>query len=444
MINGAKAATLRAGKAGPDAAPAAIPTRIIRASTPISAPRFHGAVSSTTTSLNGAMRLAPADPKAPPARRADWPATPQTTPPYAVHRMALWRNDQPRRDAAEFGRQPVDGGARATPSRARGWPTATSRSMAGSIPAATSAPIRPKPGGNCAGGLYLHAQHGAARPGGDLYRARARHGADRPRRLGLPPVRRSTAKTTATRPPTACSSYQLLKHNPTTATTSRWCRANCSSRRCSTALLIRVGRYISIPDIEAQLAPNNYMYSHSMTYTFDNYTNKGIMTTLAVDQELVSRLGVIDRHRGDAVAPRAATIPNPFPNPCLSRHDDAEGSGRAAVAHRRRPLHQRQRQRQRLRRRRRHQQRHLGLQQPAMDGRHLLPQVQRPVAHLVRKLHAVAAENVLNQNNRAALAIVANGGIRSASATHSVQRAGPGAVPSATVADLYGATSTRP
>ena len=40
-------------------------------------------------------------------------------------------------------------------------------------------------------------------------------------------------------------------------------------------LLIRFGRYISIPDIEAQLAPNNYMYTHSMTYTFDNYTNTG-------------------------------------------------------------------------------------------------------------------------------------------------------------------------
>ena len=29
---------------------------------------------------------------------------------------------------------------------------------------------------------------------------------------------------------------------------------------------IRVGRYISLPDIEAQLAPNNYTYSHSLLY----------------------------------------------------------------------------------------------------------------------------------------------------------------------------------
>jgi hypothetical protein len=33
---------------------------------------------------------------------------------------------------------------------------------------------------------------------------------------------------------------------------------------------VRVGRFISIPDIEAQLAPNNYTYVHSLTYTFDN------------------------------------------------------------------------------------------------------------------------------------------------------------------------------
>jgi hypothetical protein len=43
---------------------------------------------------------------------------------------------------------------------------------------------------------------------------------------------------------------------------------------------IRIGRYISLPDIEAQLAPNNYTYSHSLTYTYDCYTQTGInMTT---------------------------------------------------------------------------------------------------------------------------------------------------------------------
>ena len=45
---------------------------------------------------------------------------------------------------------------------------------------------------------------------------------------------------------------------------------------------VRIGRFMSIPDIEAQLAPNNYTYVHSMTYTFDNYTNTGIQVRTAV------------------------------------------------------------------------------------------------------------------------------------------------------------------
>jgi hypothetical protein len=35
-------------------------------------------------------------------------------------------------------------------------------------------------------------------------------------------------------------------------------------------LNVRIGRYISLPDIEAQLAPDNYTYSHSILYTYDS------------------------------------------------------------------------------------------------------------------------------------------------------------------------------
>jgi hypothetical protein len=78
--------------------------------------------------------------------------------------------------------------------------------------------------------------------------------------------------------------------------------------------LIRFGRYISIPDIEAQLAPNNYMYTHSMTYTFDNYTNTGIMSTLAITKNVFWQVGV---SVGTEAMPWhwGAQIANPFPNP---------------------------------------------------------------------------------------------------------------------------------
>jgi hypothetical protein len=79
-------------------------------------------------------------------------------------------------------------------------------------------------------------------------------------------------------------------------------------------LMIRFGRYISIPDIEAQLAPNNYMYSHSMTYTYDNYTNTGIGLTLAASRNWIFQLGV---STGTEALPWhvGVRIANPDPNP---------------------------------------------------------------------------------------------------------------------------------
>jgi Putative beta-barrel porin-2, OmpL-like. bbp2/Carboxypeptidase regulatory-like domain len=55
---------------------------------------------------------------------------------------------------------------------------------------------------------------------------------------------------------------------------------------------IRVGRYISLPDIEAQLAPNNYTYSHSLTYTFDCYTQLGLNATTKLSKHWLLQLGV--------------------------------------------------------------------------------------------------------------------------------------------------------
>jgi hypothetical protein len=47
---------------------------------------------------------------------------------------------------------------------------------------------------------------------------------------------------------------------------------------------VRIGRYISIPDIEAQLAPNNITYSHSLLYTYDPYTQNGIVATTLLNK----------------------------------------------------------------------------------------------------------------------------------------------------------------
>jgi hypothetical protein len=79
-------------------------------------------------------------------------------------------------------------------------------------------------------------------------------------------------------------------------------------------MMIRIGRYISLPDIEAQLAPNNYMYTHSLTYAVDNYTNTGIMTTTAILKDLYLQAGL---SVGTEAPPWhvGETVTNPYPNP---------------------------------------------------------------------------------------------------------------------------------
>jgi Putative beta-barrel porin-2, OmpL-like. bbp2 len=63
---------------------------------------------------------------------------------------------------------------------------------------------------------------------------------------------------------------------------------------------LRIGRYISIPDIEAQLAPNNLTYSHSLLYTYDPYTQNGILSTTKLSKNWQIQLEVSD---GNDVAP---------------------------------------------------------------------------------------------------------------------------------------------
>jgi len=55
---------------------------------------------------------------------------------------------------------------------------------------------------------------------------------------------------------------------------------------------IRFGRYISLPDIEAQLAPNNYTYSHSILYGIDPYTQTGIVASIKLNDHWLVQAGI--------------------------------------------------------------------------------------------------------------------------------------------------------
>jgi len=63
---------------------------------------------------------------------------------------------------------------------------------------------------------------------------------------------------------------------------------------------VRIGRYISLPDIEAQLAPDNYTYSHSILYTYDAYTQTGINVTSRLNDHWMVQVGL---SAGNDVAP---------------------------------------------------------------------------------------------------------------------------------------------
>jgi hypothetical protein len=59
---------------------------------------------------------------------------------------------------------------------------------------------------------------------------------------------------------------------------------------------IRIGRYISIPGIEAQLTPNNYVFSHSLLYAIDPFTDTGILATVKLSDQWSVQLGITASH----------------------------------------------------------------------------------------------------------------------------------------------------
>ena len=65
-------------------------------------------------------------------------------------------------------------------------------------------------------------------------------------------------------------------------------------------MIIRAGRYISPIDIEAQLSPENYLYSHSTMYTYDPYTFTGIQFITQINKNWSGIIGV---QAGNDMAP---------------------------------------------------------------------------------------------------------------------------------------------
>ncbi len=61
-------------------------------------------------------------------------------------------------------------------------------------------------------------------------------------------------------------------------------------------LNFRLGRFLSVPGIEAQLAPNNYDLSHSLLYSIDPFTDTGLFATLKLNPQWIVQLGISAGH----------------------------------------------------------------------------------------------------------------------------------------------------
>ena len=255
---------------------------------------------------------APTDPKAPPSRRDGWPATPMSTPPMPFTE----------------------------------WPYGGSTSIGVTRPGSIDSPFMVAIA-NTAAGRWMSDAHiqmyGWVNVGGNISNMNTKPGGNWPAAYMYTPntVQLDQAVIYIERLPDTVQkdhidwgfrvsglygenyryttayglfSNQLLKSNSVNGFDMPMVYGELFIPQPMEGLLIRVGRFISIPDIEAQLAPNNYMYTHSMTYTFDNYTNTGIQTTLAVTKNWFLQLGLTV---GTEAMPWHwnAKIINPFPNP---------------------------------------------------------------------------------------------------------------------------------
>jgi Putative beta-barrel porin-2, OmpL-like. bbp2 len=89
-------------------------------------------------------------------------------------------------------------------------------------------------------------------------------------------------------------SDQLLKHNSYSGFDMPMVYLDLYIPYVFQGMNIRIGRIISEPDIEAQLAPNNLMASHSILYGFDPYCQEGIFTTTKINNQWTIQAGISD------------------------------------------------------------------------------------------------------------------------------------------------------
>ncbi len=95
-------------------------------------------------------------------------------------------------------------------------------------------------------------------------------------------------------------SNQLLKHNHLYGYDPIQLYFDLYLPTIAQGSILRFGRYISPLDIEAQFSPDNFLYTHSLMYTYDPYTFTGIQSITKLNDNFTVQFGV---HAGNDMAP---------------------------------------------------------------------------------------------------------------------------------------------
>lgn len=96
------------------------------------------------------------------------------------------------------------------------------------------------------------------------------------------------------------TSSQLLKHNKLSGYDFTEQYIDIYTPSVAQGMILRIGRWIACPDIETQFAPDNYMGTHSLLFTFDTYTQTGVMATIMINENWTVQAAI---HAGTDMAP---------------------------------------------------------------------------------------------------------------------------------------------
>lgn len=95
-------------------------------------------------------------------------------------------------------------------------------------------------------------------------------------------------------------SNQLLAHNNKYGVDPAELYGLLYFPKVADGMILKFGRFISPADIEAQWAPDNYLYSHSLMFTVDPYTFTGVQATFKLGSYWQLEVGA---HAGNDMAP---------------------------------------------------------------------------------------------------------------------------------------------